>query len=135
MYFDIDLALVYIMNFDILHDLHDLKDDQIRMIKALCLNKFNATKAAETANVSVRSHYNWLKLDPNYKEGVDYALWYLVDNIKDKLIEKVEEGDIRAIIFALETLGKEQGFIKTQKIDNTVKIEGKPTINLEFSES
>lgn len=104
------------------------------MIEALQQSLGIVTYACEAVKIARQTHYRWMKEDEEYKAAVDDINEITLDYGESKLHKAMEKGDTTAIIFYLKTKGKKRGYIERQEIDNTIKIEGKPTINLEFAE-
>ncbi len=51
--------------------------------------------AAKRARVDRRTHYNWLKDDPWYKEAFRQAVIEAGDSLQDRLTEMAFEGNVR----------------------------------------
>jgi|GEM_PF-3564217 hypothetical protein len=87
--------------------------------KALMLTKLVkymgiVSYAASEANISRKTHYNWLKTDAEYKEAVDFICEICVDFSESRLFKYLKEDDLRAIIFVLRTKGKKRGYSYTK---------------------
>jgi hypothetical protein len=71
--------------------------------------------AANEANISRRTHYNWLKTDAGYKEAVDLICEICLDFSESRLFNYLKEDDLRAIIFVLRTKGQKRGYSYTKE--------------------
>jgi hypothetical protein len=108
-------------------------EDKQRFLKFLRLHKGIISHAAEQANISRRTHYNWMKTDPAYKEEVDAINEATIDYVESKLMqlidgptrEVVTEFGIQSLkdapntaatIFYLKTKGKNRGYVERQEI-------------------
>jgi hypothetical protein len=68
----------------------------------------NITKTAESIGIDRGTYYHWIKTDKEFKQAIEdlEPKRIIIDLAKSKLIEAIEKGNITAIIFALNTLGK-----------------------------
>jgi len=64
--------------------------------------------AAKRAKVDRRSHYNWLKSDPAYREAFYQATVEAGDALEDRLMEPAFGGNVTAGIFLLKGLRPEK---------------------------
>lgn len=112
----------------------DNSDIKKAMIEALQQSLGIVTDACRVVKIARQTHYRWMQEDAEYKAAVDDVNEIALDYAESKLYKAIEKGDTTANIFYLKTKGKKRGYIERQEIDNTIKIEGKPTINLEFAE-
>jgi len=73
--------------------------------------KGNASRALTSVKLSRSTWYQWLHDDPAlmaaHKEAFTVGRENRADRAEDKLGDKVEEGDVTAIIFTLKTLRRE----------------------------
>lgn len=67
-------------------------------------------EAARQAIVPRRNVYNWLRNDPLFREVFNEVKETFIDFAKCKLLEKIEKGNVRAIIFYLRTYAKDRGY-------------------------
>lgn len=103
--------------------------DKNRLLSALAEAHGNISTACKATDISRQTHYRWLKEDEEYAEAVSEQSETILDIAERKLLEKVEEGDLRAIMFLLKTKGKERGYDekRTVSIDHQ-PISGAPII-------
>jgi len=73
------------------------------------------TNAAEKAGVDRRTVSRYMKEFPKIAQAVEDAQEKLYDTAESKLIERIEAGDLTAIIFFLKTRCKRRGYIERQE--------------------
>ena len=73
--------------------------------------------ACEKVGVDRKTHYNWLKDDPEYKAAVDQIQESVIDFAESHLYKLIKEGNPAANIFYLKTKGKNRGYIERQEIE------------------
>jgi hypothetical protein len=80
----------------------------------------NITEACKAIGVSRNTFYEYMKLDPKFKEAIDNAEpdEVFIDFAFNALAERISKGDTTAIIFALKTKGKKRGFIERSEFDH-----------------
>lgn len=66
--------------------------------------------ACARAGVARRTFYNWLDTDEDFKLSVEDVNEEAVDFVEGKLMERIEGGAERSIIFYLKTRGKKRGY-------------------------
>ncbi len=71
---------------------------------------------ADKAGCSRQTLYNALKKWPELAESIRVESEALVDLAESRLVTQVENGEIRAILFTLETKGKDRGWTKRQEL-------------------
>lgn len=80
----------------------------------------NVSATCTALNIDRTTFYNWRnkskKLDDKLKEVEES----LVDFTESKLLEKIAEGDMTAIIFHLKTKGKKRGYI--ERVENNISL-------------
>jgi hypothetical protein len=91
------------------------------MLEALERSLGIVTTAAEKAGIERKSHYDWLKSDPNYKAAVEAIQESVIDFAESHLYKLIKEGNPAANIFYLKTKGKNRGYIERQEIEVTEK--------------
>ena len=92
--------------------------------------KGNVTISCKVANVSRGTYYKWINKDDRFKKECEGIKDETLEFVESKLMEKIEGGDLGAIIFYLKTQGKKKGW--NEKIEpepDNHKIE---TIKVEF---
>ena len=91
------------------------------MLKALEKTLGIVTTACSKASVSRATHYQWLKIDPIYKQSVTDLENIALDFAESHLHDLIKEGSPAATIFFLKTKGKRRGYIETTSIEVTEK--------------
>lgn len=81
----------------------------------------NITKSCKAADIARQTYYNWLDNDPEFSEQVNSIepAEQFLDFLETKLVERINEGDTTAVIFALKTKGKKRGYIEKTEVENT----------------
>ena len=109
------------------------------MLQALTSTLGNVTEAAEKIGINRKTHYEWLKDDPEYSAAVaslkNVALDFAESQLK-KLMEGAErqalthDGEVvtikdapntSAVIFYLKTQGKQREYIERQELSTEIK--------------
>ena len=109
------------------------------MLQALTSTLGNVTEAAEKIGIARKTHYEWLKDDPEYSAAVaslkNVALDFAESQLK-KLMEGAErqalthDGEVvtikdapntSAVIFYLKTQGKQRGYVERQELSTEIK--------------
>jgi len=85
------------------------------MLEALEKSAGIVSQASAACGVRRRTHYEWLKNDPEYRAAVDDIRELIIDKAETTLLNAIESGDITATIFVLKTLGKRRGY--SEKVD------------------
>jgi len=76
----------------------------------------NVSKTCEAVGIGRTTFYNWYKLREDFAQEIDNIKEAVIDNVEDKLIEKIEAGDITAIIFFLKTRAKHRGYAEKLEV-------------------
>ena len=93
------------------------------MLTALEKSMGIVTTACRSVGIEPRTHYNWLKDDPAYKEAVEVIADTALDFAESSLFKQIQEGIPTSTIFYLKTKGKKRGYIERVETDiNIVKI-------------
>ncbi|MDA7640571.1 phBC6A51 family helix-turn-helix protein [Opitutaceae bacterium] len=97
----------------------DSNDKKEALLTALRNNRGNISKACGATGVSRGTFYNWREIDSDFAERVQHVDDDIVDLAQDKLMEKVEEGNIQAITFVLKTKGRRRGYGKSEEEEDS----------------
>jgi len=76
------------------------------------------SSAADKAEISRKTHYEWLKDDEWYREEVDAIQARQGDFVESKLIKQIHSDDTTAIIFYCKTRLKNRGYEETVRNNN-----------------
>lgn len=81
----------------------------------------NVTDTCSAVNISRTTYYTWIKEDNEFKSAIENinAEEMLLDLVENKLIKKVKEDDITALIFIAKTKGKKRGYNERQEIQHS----------------
>jgi hypothetical protein len=93
--------------------------DQLSL--AIAEGKGIVTAICQKLNISRWAFYKRVNKDQELLEELRSAREELADIAELKLWEKLKEGDIRAILFTLKTIGRDRGFVEKMEIDQTQK--------------
>jgi len=83
-----------------------------KFIKYYILNKCNIHIACQKTRITRGTYRNWCHNDPEFKERLDDAEEALFDWVEDKLLEQIDVGELKAIMFFLKTKAKSRGYIE-----------------------
>lgn len=95
------------------------------MIEALEKSLGVVTTAAKQAGINRKTHYEWLKEDPDYKAQVEDVANIALDFAESQLHKQIQEGEVSSTIFFLKTKGKGRGYIERQEFAG---VEGSPLV-------
>lgn len=87
------------------------------MIEALEKSKGIVSIAAEYLGCHRKTVYAHMKANADVMAAHQHADDSVTDFAETKLMQKIGQGDMRAIIFRLETKGKNRGYVRRQEID------------------
>jgi len=73
--------------------------------------------ACEKVGVDRKTHYNWMKDDPEYKEAVRAIEERTIDFAESHLHALIKDKNPAATIFFLKTKGKNRGYVERQEIE------------------
>lgn len=88
------------------------------LLAALRESRGIVSVACARAGVARRTFYNWLDTDKDFKLSVEDVNEEAVDFVEGKLLERIEAGAERSIIFYLKTRGKKRGFKESGSGEN-----------------
>lgn len=89
------------------------------MIEALEKSLGVVTTACEVVGISRKTHYEWMKTDPEYKEAVEDISEAAIDFVESKLHDRIKEKDTTSIIFFLKTKAKKRGYVERQEVEQS----------------
>lgn len=89
----------------------------------------NITNSCKAVGICRQTFYNWKLNDPDFVAELNAIEpeEQLMDLVEDKLVKKINEGDITALIFVAKTKGKKRGYIERTEVANKVQITDQPT--------
>lgn len=68
--------------------------------------------AARNLDVSRRAVYNMIQKHPTVAEAVEEARERIIDVAEGQLFAQVSDGDQKAVMFLLRTLGRNRGYVE-----------------------
>ena len=76
--------------------------------------------ACQAAGIARRTYYNWIEKDEKFRDAVDEVAEEVIDVVESKLLRKINDEDLTAIIFYLKTKGKARGYV--EMVENKVTV-------------
>lgn len=92
------------------------------MLKALEKRKGIVSAAAKDCGINRATHYNWMKDDEAYREGVEEIAKVTTDYVESKLFNLIRDENAAAIMFYLRTKGKSAGYGEKVEIDGSIEV-------------
>lgn len=86
-------------------------------IKAYEKKGGNVAATCGAANIGRRTFYYWRENDKDFDAACKDIEDALVDFTESKLMEKINDSDLTAIIFYLKTKGKDRGYVERTEQD------------------
>lgn len=87
-------------------------------LKNLSIGKGIISYACSLTGITRATYYNWINKDSNFKKKCEDIQEEILDIVESKLLNKINEEDLTAIIFYLKTKGKKRGYV--EKVENEV---------------
>jgi len=81
-------------------------------------SELNISTSCRAIGVSRQTFYEWISKDKKFKREINEIEESIIDNVESKLMEKIESGDLGAIIFFLKTKGKKRGYTERIETEN-----------------
>jgi hypothetical protein len=88
-----------------------------KLLEALERSLGVVATACTAANISRRTHYNWMREDAQYRAEVESIEDGVLDFVESKLHQLIEQGNVAATIFLLKTKGKRRGYTERQEVE------------------
>ena len=76
--------------------------------------------ACEMTGITRETYRQWKLKDPKFKESCEEVAETTLDIVESKLLKKINEEDLTAIIFYLKTKGKHRGYVERVEINVSV---------------
>ena len=89
------------------------------MLEALEKSLGIVTTACNNVGISRQTHYEWMRIDPDYNTSVSELLNVSLDYAESQLLQQIKTGNTTAIIFYLKTQGKSRGYVERQEIETS----------------
>lgn len=105
---------------------NEVQADTIRhkktlLVDAMIKNLGNVSEACKSLNIHRSTFYDYYNNDLEFKNNIDDIKNIALDFVESKLIGKIKEGDIVAILFYLKTQGKKRGYV--ERVENEITIQ------------
>lgn len=91
------------------------------MIEALEKSLGIVTTACKSVGISRQTHYEWMRLDEEYKASVEGIADIALDFAESQLHKQIQNGEVSSTIFYLKTKGKVRGYVERSEMDVTSK--------------
>ncbi len=95
------------------------------MVEALEQSLGIVTNACRAVGITRKTHYEWLKLDEDYRNRVNDISEMALDFVESQLYKQIKEGEISPTIFFLKTKGKSRGYIERIEQEHSGGMENK----------
>jgi len=99
-----------------------LRQRQLTFLYGLIKTFGNVSKTAELTGIDRSCHYDWLKKYPAYKEQVEAVDDVEFDFVKNKALQRVQEGSDSMIQFMLRTKFKARGYADNAEISVPIPV-------------
>lgn len=100
------------------------------MLEALKQSLGIVTAAAEFVGIERSTHYDWLKVDEDYKAAVDSIQDITLDFAESQLHKQIKDGEVTSTIFYLKTKGKKRGYV--ERVEQDVNFNQMPKVTVEI---
>lgn len=101
------------------------------LVDAMIKNFGNVSEACKVLNINRSMFYDYYNNDLEFKTQIDDIKNIALDFVESKLIGKIKEGDIVAILFYLKTQGKKRGYV--ERVENEITIQ--PPVIIDWNDS
>ncbi len=78
------------------------------------------TYACDNTGISRETYRQWKLKDPKFKAACEEISEGVLDIVESKLLRKINDEDLTAIIFYLKTKGKHRGYV--ERVENNVSV-------------
>ena len=100
---------------------NNIQHKKTLIIEGMIKTLGNVSKTCDILGINRSTFYEYYNNDIDFKGKVDDIKNIALDFVEDKLIGKIKEGDIVAILFYLKTQGKKRGYIERQETEITIQ--------------
>ncbi len=80
----------------------------------------NVSETCAALGIDRATFYKWRKDDAKLDAMLNDESESVIDYTESKLLEKIQDGDLTAIIFMLKTRGKNRGYI--ERVENNISV-------------
>jgi hypothetical protein len=100
---------------------NNIQHKKVLIIEGMIKTLGNVSKTCDMLGINRSTFYEYYNNDIEFKGKVDDIKNIALDFVEDKLIGKIKDGDIVAILFYLKTQGKKRGYIERQETELTIQ--------------
>ena len=94
-----------------------------KTLEAYAKKGCNVSATCSAVGIS-RTHFYRMRMEnKKFAEGLDEIYEALLDAAESRLVSKMDDGDITALIFFLKTKGKRRGYVERAEIEQKVEVE------------
>ena len=99
-----------------------------KVLKFLEESRGIVSYACKNAGISRQTFYMWCREDKKFKQAVDDISEENIDIVESKLLNKIQDNDLTAIIFFLKTKGRKRGYVEKTEIEGDIN----PSLKVEI---
>lgn len=96
--------------------IENLSEKKQRFLKLYDESAMSISAACDKLNIHRQTYYYWRRTDPVFAMLAKDVREAKIDWVQTKLFEKIEKGDITAIIFFLKCQGQSRGYIDKPRL-------------------
>lgn len=112
------------------------------MLEALKESGCNASKSCDAVGIVQKTHYEWLKKDPDYAEAVEALQEQMIDKVESWVLNKIfdaqrDNDQLKAADMYLKARAKNRGYGVEKrennlsgKVDSDVEVKGQVSVYL-----
>ncbi len=97
--------------------------EDYEIVDALYVCNGNRKATAQFLGMSESGLRGRIKNSIFIQQNLEYMLSSIGNFVEDKLLEKIDEGDTRAIIFYAKTKLKDRGYVEKQEVEHSGEVE------------
>ena len=98
----------------------ETQEKKVQVLKIFEKKLANVSQTCEAAKIGRRTFYYWRENDKDFDAACKDIEDALIDFTESKLIERINDSDLTAIIFYLKTKGKDRGYV--ERTENNVSM-------------
>lgn len=99
-----------------------------KVLKLLEESRGIVSYACKNGGIARETFYRWCREDKDFKQAVDDISEENIDIVESKLLNKINDDDLTAIIFFLKTKGRKRGYVEKTEIDGDIS----PSLKVEI---
>jgi len=94
-----------------------MNEKQLKFLEVLKSNLGLIASACLKFGISRQTYYNWYNSNKEFAEECENIIELNIDIAESALYDKIQNGDLTAIIFYLKTKGRGRGYSEKQEIE------------------